>query len=100
MSDNETPETLHTCAVTGEEGPGKHYILRTTEGEELVSPDALFGSGNSDALERHVKKLQERVEKLEEERRQEQGDEHRKAAEQTPVAQAAKKTTAARKTTS
>lgn len=32
----------YTCAVTGETGTGKHYVLKTTEGEELVSPDALL----------------------------------------------------------
>lgn len=31
-----------TCAVTGDESEGKHYVLKTTEGEELVSPDAFL----------------------------------------------------------
>lgn len=31
-----------TCAVTGESSTGKHYVLKTTEGEELVSPHALL----------------------------------------------------------
>lgn len=35
--------TLHTCAITGTESPGKHYMIKTTDGgEEAISPEALF----------------------------------------------------------
>lgn len=32
----------HTCAWSGEPFRGKAYIFQTTEGPELVSPEALF----------------------------------------------------------
>jgi hypothetical protein len=100
MSENETPGTVHTCAVTGEESGGKHYILRSTEGEELVSPDALFDGRSSDVLERHVKRLEVRVMRLEkllvdQEAGKEQGDSEDQAAD---VKEAPAKKTAAKKT--
>lgn len=67
MSDNDTPQVSHTCAVTGEESGGKHYILRSTEGEELVAAQTLFPEGDSgpgNPLAR-LAELEERVAKLE-----------------------------------
>lgn len=32
------------CARTGESRPGKFYVLKTTDGEELVSEDAFWGT--------------------------------------------------------
>jgi hypothetical protein len=34
--------TTHTCALTGQTIATKAYIIKTTEGEEIVSPEALF----------------------------------------------------------
>lgn len=48
----------HTCAWSGETFRGKAYIFHTTEGQELVSPEALFAgavpewhAANIDAVE-------------------------------------------------
>lgn len=38
-----TEEFARTCARTGEELTGKFYVLKTTEGEELVSAAAFWG---------------------------------------------------------
>jgi hypothetical protein len=65
MSEVTAPSTQR-CAVTGEETAGKLYVLRTTEGEELVSPRALLGPREPSALVRaQLRKLEGRVERLE-----------------------------------
>lgn len=50
------------CAWTGARSAGKHYLLSTTEGVELVSADALRGA----AAERRIDRLEERLADLEE----------------------------------
>jgi hypothetical protein len=69
MAEVETP--FHrTCAWTGEETPGKHYVLKTTEGEELVS-EAAFRAAPADTaaqldhLTATVNRLTRRVAELE-----------------------------------
>lgn len=58
--------TLHTCAISGEESEGKHYILRTTEGEELVSPHVIINPVNVlKEIARDWGKLKLRMERLE-----------------------------------
>lgn len=55
----------YTCSRTGETSDGKHYVLRSTEGDEIVSPGSLFGAGLDDENAKLVRDLQERVEQLE-----------------------------------
>jgi hypothetical protein len=66
MNDTETSPTLHTCAVSGAASAGKHYVLTTTEGTELVCPEALFHTGADLRLATLIVELQERVRELEE----------------------------------
>jgi hypothetical protein len=58
--------TTHTCAITGQPLPGKAYILKTTEGEELVSPEALLHPDADAALGDLLMNLAVRVQRLEE----------------------------------
>jgi hypothetical protein len=100
MDQNNTP-VLHTCAISGEQSPGKHYILKTTEGEELVCPEALFHNGADRRLVVALVELQNRVALLEGDKPEDQGDddEDQAAAEPkpAPAKKAAAKKTAARK---
>lgn len=57
--------TLHTCAISGAASPGKHYILKTTEGDELVCPEALFHPAADANLGELLLHLAARVQKLE-----------------------------------
>jgi len=57
------------CAWTGESTPGRHYVLTTTEGQELVSERA-FRAGGADpdavaTLQRDLAHLAKRVTELE-----------------------------------
>jgi hypothetical protein len=38
--ETEAPEFARTCAWTGQDVAGKHYILTSTEGQEIVSEEA------------------------------------------------------------
>lgn len=58
--------STYVCAVSGEESPGKHYVLRTTEGEELLCPEALLGTRAHRDVLRLVADLARRVRELEE----------------------------------
>lgn len=58
--------TIRTCALTGEESAGKFYLLRTTEGEETVSPEALFHTEADGGMGRMLLELVQRVQRLEE----------------------------------
>lgn len=58
--------TTFTCAVSGKETEGKHYVLRTTEGEELICPEALFNHRAYRDTLRLVVDLTRRLEALEE----------------------------------
>lgn len=49
MSDTET-EFTRPCAWSGEDRPGKAYVLTTTEGQEIVSADA-FRSAPADTAQ-------------------------------------------------
>lgn len=88
--------TVHTCAISGETSPGKHYILKTTEGEETVCPEALFHNQADYAMARMLIELQNRVQHLEEKAGtgdgQEDGDVHQDEAEPQASKPAAKKT--------
>ena len=66
MSNQETPFERE-CAWTGNTGPGKHYILTSTEGTELVSADALPHDlvQQLDHLSAAVNRLSKRVAQLE-----------------------------------
>jgi hypothetical protein len=106
MDQNNTP-VLHTCAISGEQSPGKHYILKTTEGEELVCPEALFHNGADRRLVVALVELQNRVALLEGDKPEDQGDddedqgdEDQAAAEPkpAPAKKAAAKKAAAKKT--
>lgn len=66
----ETPEFTRTCAWTGEDSAGKHYILTSTQGQEIVSEAALRGPADDHAaqlehLTRAVNQLTRRVRQLE-----------------------------------
>lgn len=67
----ESPQdTARVCAWSGEESTGKHYVLTTTEGTELVSEDALRAAPADTAqqlahLTAAVNKLSRRVAELE-----------------------------------
>lgn len=96
----------YTCAITLDASEGKHYVLKTTEGEELVSPRALLGAREPSALYRaRITKLEGRIERLEKllvERDQEhvQEDDAAEPAEPSPAkktAAPAKKAPAQRK---
>lgn len=52
----------HICTRTGSQITGKAYVLKSTEGEELIAPEALFSS----ALEDELPSLLERLRALEE----------------------------------
>lgn len=81
---------VHTCALTGQGIDTKAYILRTTEGEEIVSPEALFHPDADANLGELIADLVARIGKLEaalEERN-----------EAMPKAPPAAKTAAAKKT--
>lgn len=88
----------YTCAVTGEESGGKHYILRTTEGEELISPEALFGSQDGgEQLLKLLGNLTDRIEALEGQLEELHGQEEEHAEDQEqaePIAAAAEKAAA------
>lgn len=58
--------TIRTCALTGEESAGKFYLLKTTEGEETVSPEALFHTEADGNMGRMLLELVQRVQRLEE----------------------------------
>lgn len=40
MTEIQTPEFKRHCAWSGEDRAGRHYILTTTDGQELVSEEA------------------------------------------------------------
>ncbi|MFJ3812585.1 hypothetical protein ACIPWE_40280 [Streptomyces sp. NPDC090073] len=81
-----TPNT-YTCAISGDESPGKHYVLQSTEGSELVSPEALFHNEADRSLAALLSDVDRRVRALEE---KDGGQEEKPAAKKT----AAKKTAA------
>lgn len=54
-----------TCAITGTASFGKHYVLKTTEGEELISPEALFHTVADQQMGLLLLDIIRRVEKLE-----------------------------------
>lgn len=83
-----------TCAVTGEESDGKHYIVRSTEGEEVISPEALLGGGKTGRSEPSVKSLAERVERLEELLGEKENEGRKEAEEEKKAAAPAKKAAA------
>ena len=56
--------TQRTCDISGRTSDGKHYLIPTTEGTDVVSPRALFGADDSYAR-RLIRELTERVEALE-----------------------------------
>ena len=96
----------YTCAVTGDTGTGKHYVLKTTEGEELVSPAALLSDRRRleevASLVKRIEDLAARVTRLEAEAHQEhvQEDDAAEPAKPSPAkktAAPAKKTPAQRK---
>jgi hypothetical protein len=57
--------TTHTCAISGDTSTTKHYVLRTTEGDETVSPEALFHTRADREMGRIVLDLARRVGVLE-----------------------------------
>lgn len=63
------PDFTRACAWSGEDTPGKHYVLTTTEGQEIVSEQAFRDPGGAaakvDELTRAVKTLTARVRQLE-----------------------------------
>lgn len=63
--DQNTSPVLYTCAVSGETSPGKHYVLNTTEGQELVCAESLFHNGADRRLATVLVELQMRVAELE-----------------------------------
>lgn len=54
------------CAIENREITGKAYILATTEGHEIVSPEALFHKLADENLGDLLGSLQARIERLEE----------------------------------
>jgi hypothetical protein len=83
------------CAVTGDESDGKHYVLKTTEGEELVSAAALFGNPEDAAkLLKAVERLRGRVEQLENLLHDQEQEGGKQEQEGGKVAEAAKKAAA------
>lgn len=58
--------TVRRCHLTGEETTGKLYVLRTTEGEELVSPEALFHPQADSDVGRIILDMAGRIQRLEE----------------------------------
>lgn len=69
MTTTEAPEFTRTCAWSGEDTPGKHYVLTTTEGQEIVSEEA-FRALPKEAAEQlsqlagQVERLTHRVKQL------------------------------------
>lgn len=63
--DKITAPTLHECAVSGAQSAGKHYVLTTTEGQELVCPEALFRSAHTAESDKILSSLAKRVRELE-----------------------------------
>lgn len=57
--------TSYICAISGEQSNSKHYILKTTEGEELICAEALFHNEADRLMGRMLVDLVRRVEKLE-----------------------------------
>lgn len=58
--------STYTCAITGEESGLKHYVLKTTEGDELISADALINPVKFlKEIARDWGQLRNRVERLE-----------------------------------
>ncbi len=96
----------YKCAITGDTSTLKHYVLKTTEGEELVSPAALLSDRRRReevaSLVERIEHLAARVTRLEAEARQEDGQEDDAAESAKPspakkTAAPAKKTPAQRK---
>lgn len=98
MADETTAPHTVTCAITGEETTGKLYVLKTTEGEELVSPEALFHNGADRKLARALASLVRRVQDLEDQLRGSgKGAKDDVQEQKKPAAPAAAKKTAAAK---
>lgn len=97
--------TLHTCAITGEESAGKHYMIKTTDGgEEAVSPEALFHSRADREMGLLLLDMARRIQALEEQLAPAEGDRVQQAAQEAaapvkkaPAAKAAKKVPGQRK---
>lgn len=77
--------TIRTCALTGEESAGKFYLLRTTEGEETVSPEALFHTEADGNMGRMLLELVQRVQRLEEALEANHTPERKAPAKKAPV---------------
>jgi hypothetical protein len=84
--------TLYTCAISGNETGAKHYILKTTEGEELVCAEALFHVVADANTGRLLLDLISRVEHLE--AALEELHDEDQAADAGPIAKAAAKAAA------
>lgn len=57
----------YSDSTTGKIIPGKAYVLKTTEGEELVDPARLFsGDANGDGVNEWQQAMEERVAGIEE----------------------------------
>lgn len=59
------PSNHRPCAHTGRPIEGKAYVLKTTEGEEFISPDALFHTKADEGLGDLLTELQDRIRTLE-----------------------------------